>query len=78
MRIKYSADVDVVNIQLVDPPFDYLEGRETDDPDVILHFDTRNRLLEIEVMHASTRLDLDELPLDLGVTVLPKEARGAV
>jgi uncharacterized protein YuzE len=60
MKIEYFPDTDTLSI-LMTQGADYMEGEDTNDPDVTLLYDRDNRLAEIVVEHASRRVDLDQL-----------------
>ncbi|HET6568127.1 MAG TPA: DUF2283 domain-containing protein [Rhodothermales bacterium] len=59
MRIEYWPDVDMLHIRLSDAISQH--GHDAEDPDITVHFDKDNRLVEIEVSNASRRIDLDDL-----------------
>ena len=48
----------MLSFMLVDTPYQSSYGEETSDPLVVLHYDAENRLTEVEIEHASERLDL--------------------
>lgn len=66
MQIEYYPDVDMLSITLIRTPYQSAGGEETRDPDVILHYDVQRRLAEIEISHASTRTDLEDMRRRIG------------
>lgn len=74
MRILYFPDVDVLSIKL--PP-DRAEGQDTNDPDVTLFFDARNRISEILIENASARMDLEKLRSEPQFEEINEEVRSA-
>ena len=60
MRIVYYPAVDMLRIELRDAPFQ-AEGHPVDELDTVLYSDENNRLAEVEVSHASERVDLEAL-----------------
>lgn len=61
IRIQYHEESDMLSFILVDTPYQSSGGEETSDPLVVLHYDAENRLAEVEIEHASERLDLTYL-----------------
>ncbi len=59
MRIEYYPDTDTLNITLVRTPYEVETGVDTEDPDITLLYDKQNRLSEIEIEHASRRVDIE-------------------
>ena len=60
MRIAYYPAVNMLRIELRDGPFQ-AEGHPVDDLDTVLYSDEKSRLAEVEVSHASERVDLEAL-----------------
>ena len=62
MKIKYSSDADVLVIELKERiPEDSLDLREG----IIVHFNKEKQPIEIEILHASSLTDLEEIGLSL-------------
>lgn len=66
MKIEYYPDSDMLSISLARQPYESSGGEDTNDPDVVLHYDAHRRLAEIEISHASKRTDLDEIRRRIG------------
>lgn len=60
MTMKYYPDVDMLRIVLRETPFE-AHGEDTNDANITLLHDREHQLAEIEVAHASRRVDLDHL-----------------
>ena len=60
MKAHYDPSVDMLSIALC-PHYRAGGAEDTGDPDVVLHYDAERRLAEIEVSHASARVDLRAL-----------------
>ena len=61
MKIEYHPQDDMLVIVFARTPYRAEGAEDTADPDVVLHYDTANRVAEIEIAHASERIDLAEL-----------------
>lgn len=59
MQIEYYPDTDMLNITFVPTPYEPRGAEETSDADVVIHYDTKGRIAEIE--HASERVDVEEM-----------------
>jgi uncharacterized protein YuzE len=60
MKVQYFPETDQLRIVLRDCRYEP-RGEDTNDPDVTLLYDDERRLSEIEVAHASERVNLEEL-----------------
>lgn len=60
MKITYDPWADAVSIYLGSPDRGIVDYADVD-PDTILHFDSDKRIVELEILAASRRLDLDLL-----------------
>ena len=67
MRIHYYAETDSLYIDLIDQPS--VESREVA-PGIVLDFDADDRLVGIDIDHASKNVDLSRLE----ATALPLDA----
>ena len=61
MQIEYYPDTDMLNITFVPTPYEPKGAEETGDADVFIHYDTEGRIAEIEIEHASERVDIEEM-----------------
>lgn len=61
MQIEYHPEVDMLNITFVPTPYKPRGAEETGDSDVVIHYDEKGRIAEIEIEHASERVDIDEM-----------------
>lgn len=77
MKIEYFPESDMLSITLVRTPYESAGGVDTDDPDIVLHYDSERRLAEIEVSHASDRTDLDEIRRRIGFEVVKEKGSPA-
>lgn len=76
MKLEYWPNVDVLHIQIGTAPS--AEGADAGDPDVTLHFDEQNRISEIEITNASSRVDLNDIRRRYGFEeMIVDEARSA-
>lgn len=66
MKIEYHPDDDMLVIVLARTPYEPGGAEDTNDPDVVLHYDRDNRLAEIEIAHASQRADVEEIRRQIG------------
>lgn len=57
MIVSYDPTTDMLSLLLTAPPYTASGAVETTDPDVVLHYDAHNRIAEIEIEHASRRVD---------------------
>lgn len=60
MRITYDPWADAVSFHIAGPEKGIVDFADVDE-DTIIHFDSENRIVELEVLAASQRLDLDFL-----------------
>ncbi len=60
MKAEYWPDHDMLNITLAKTPYQAAEGEEVREG-IVLLFDEKGRLAEIEIDHASGRVDLREM-----------------
>ena len=65
MKIEYFPKTDTLSILLLHDT-EYVEGEDTNDPDITLLYDRSNRVAEIVIEHASTRTDLDGIRRKIG------------
>jgi uncharacterized protein YuzE len=56
MNISYDAQIDALHIKLF-PTEDKVQASQVDD-DIYLNFDEKNRLVGIEILDASKRIDM--------------------
>jgi uncharacterized protein YuzE len=61
MRVEFFPDTDTLSILFLAPGTVAGDGVDTDDPDVTLYYDDEERVAEIAIEHASSRIDLGEL-----------------
>lgn len=61
MQIEHHPDTDMLNITFVPVPYEPRGAEETEDSDVVIHYDVDGRIAEIEIEHASERVDIDEM-----------------
>lgn len=59
--VSFHAASDMLVIRLVPAPYEAGGAEDTEDADVVLHYTADNRLAEVEVSHASERVDLAAL-----------------
>ena len=58
MKVQYFPETDMLSIVLARAPYESAGAGDTGDPDVVLHYDTANCIAEIEIEHASRRVDV--------------------
>jgi putative transcriptional regulator len=58
VRFQYHAETDMLSMVLVETPYQSDGAEDTHDPDIVLHYRADGRLAEIEIEHASTKVDL--------------------
>ena len=58
LLLQYHEESDMLVLLFGDEAYEAAGAVDTDDPDVVIHYDEQNRVREIEVEHASERLDL--------------------
>lgn len=76
MKQEYYSEEDILRIVLVPTPYETGGAEDTDDPDVVIHYDASGRLAEIEIEHASERFSAGELiSFPQAVVVDPYQAR---
>ena len=61
MKVQYFPETDMLSIVLAPTPYEAAGAEDTGDPDLVLHYDAANRIAEIEIEHASKRIDIDLL-----------------
>lgn len=61
MKVQYFPETDMLSIVLAHTPYESAGAEDTNDPDVVLHYDAAHCITEIEIEHASRRVDLDLL-----------------
>ncbi len=61
IRFQYHAETDMLTMVLVDTPYQSDGAEDTNDPDIVLHYRDDGRLAEIEIEHASTKVDLEAM-----------------
>jgi len=59
MQIEYHPETDMLNITFVPTPYEPGGAEETEDSDVVIHYDTDRRIAEVEIIHASERVDVE-------------------
>lgn len=60
MTVQYHSPSDILSIVVATAPYASAGAEDTRDPDVTLHYEEGGRLAEVEIEHASARLDLAE------------------
>ena len=58
MKVQYFPEMDMLTLVLARMPYESAGAEDTSDPDVVLHYDVQNRIAEIEIEHASDRVDV--------------------
>lgn len=61
VSVQYHEASDMLSFVLIAGPYASGGAEDTSDPDVVLHFADDGRLAEVEIEHASRRLDLSAL-----------------